>query len=811
LCNINVAKLQRIWDNKRRNPEFIRAESLYNLSDVNKETLQSVPVTKESRSGSNLLNAVTSTRELFDSSQTSRSRIIGLITVIALLITGSLTFGLLIGVTPIVPDQTMVLVAAAINGFLLLVLLFLIGKEIVKIIRSRRKGRAASRLHVRIISLFCLVAAFPAILVAIVAGITLDIGLDRWFELRTKKIIESSVSVARSYQNESTRVLMGNTLSMGASLDRNRRLYILDRERFIQLLTIEAQGRGLLAASLVREDGSELMKSDIETTIEIPDIPAIALELAKAGNPVPIPPVDNNLVGAVLKLNEIPNAYLYTIIAIPPAVIEAVRNTELNSSEYNALEQNRLPFQLAFAILYLGVCLIVLLSAMWMGISVATRIVTPIRRLMTAAQEVSQGNLDVRVDSTQSEGDLQFLNETFNEMLGDLKTQQSDLVEAKELMDQRARFIEAVLSGVNAGVIGLDASGKITIANKQAFPILGFEGVEGLVGKPSLEERAPELNEVFKTAVASGNPQHHEQITLIQEGRERTLNVQVTLEQEEKTQTHSFVMTLDDITDLVSAQRNTAWADVARRIAHEIKNPLTPIQLSAERIKRRYGKHITEDREVFDNCTDTIIRQVGDIGKMVDEFSAFARMPVPQMSKENIKKTIRETVFLQKVGFPDIEFTMEAEKQPLFTVYDSRMLSQALINVLKNAAEAIEAFPGDDDYKGKIVVRVKEEAQKIFIDIIDNGKGLPEKNRQRLLEPYMTTREKGTGLGLAIVRKIAEDHGGTIELMDAPDVANGGHGAMMRFTLPVVEAHEERDAHEDENSLKDENKSEERV
>ena len=752
------------------------------------------------------LNAMTSAshengspkQELFDTAKTSRSRVIGLLTVIALLITGSLTFTLLIGLTPIQPDKNLVLIAAAINGFLILVLVFLIGKEIAKIIRSRRKGRAASRLHVRIIGLFCLVAAFPAILVAIVAGITLDLGLDRWFEIRTKKIVESSVSVARAYQNESTRVLMGNTLSMAANLDRNRRLYVLDRERFIQLLTLEARGRGFLAASLVKEDGSELIKSDLETKIEIPTIPTVALELAKGGDPVPIPPGNTNLIGSVFKMQDIPNAYLYTVIAIPPAVIEAVRDTELNSADYNSLEQNRLPFQLAFAILYLGVCLIVLLSAIWMGISVANRIVMPIRRLMYAAQEVSDGNLDVKVDSSQSEGDLQFLNETFNVMLADLKTQQSDLVDAKELMDQRARFIEAVLSGVSAAVVGLDQNGKITIANKYALPILGFDEAEGLKNDPKLSERVPELGEVFKAAIASEKPQYHEQITLIKEGRERTLNVQVTVEKED-TRTHSFVMTLDDITDLVSAQRNTAWADVARRIAHEIKNPLTPIQLSAERIKRRYGKHITQDREVFDNCTDTIIRQVGDIGKMVDEFSAFARMPVPEMSKANIKQTVRETVFLQKVGFPDIEFVLETEKGPLEMVYDNRMLSQGLINVIKNAAEAIEAFPGDEDYKGKIVVRVEHQGHNAIIEVIDNGKGLPETNRQRLLEPYMTTREKGTGLGLAIVRKIAEDHGGTIELMDAPQVAEGGHGAMMRFTLPIEEEVSEENIKTEEN------------
>ncbi len=731
--------------------------------------------------------AVIADRELFQAESNSRTRAIGFATVIALLITGAISFLMLIGFTPIEPDANMVLIAAAVNGVLICILIFLIGKEVAKIIRSRRKERAASRLHVRIIGLFCLVAAFPAILVAIIAGITLDIGLDRWFEVRTKRIVESSVSVARAYQNESTRVLMGNTLSMASNLDRNRRLYVLDRTAFRNLLARESRGRGFLGASLVNEAGEELMGSRLNPDQALPRVPEIALELAKEGEPVPIPPGNTNLVGAVIKMKEIPNAYLYTIIAIQPAVIEALRTTQLNSESYNSLEQNRLPFQLAFALLYLGVCAIVLLCAIWMGISVATRIVTPIRRLMAAANEVSTGNLDASVDLRESEGDLRFLGETFNVMLADLKTQQSDLVNANELMNQRARFIEAVLSGVTASVLGLDRLGNVTISNRSADTL--FADRPNDPDTPTnLHKTVPELGNVFDRALKSGQNQHHEQITVLREGRERTLNVQVTREEDTAAE-HSFVMTLDDITDLVSAQRNTAWADVARRIAHEIKNPLTPIQLSAERIKRRYGKHITEDREVFDNCTDTIIRQVGDIGRMVDEFSSFARMPTPVMVPGNIKKTVRETVFLEKVGFPEIDIDLQMPDGEVSVVYDERMLSQALINVIKNAAEAIEAIDGER--KGKIDVVLKTEGLKVVIDVIDNGKGLPETDRQKLLEPYMTTREKGTGLGLPIVRKIIEDHGGFIDLMDAPSVASGGNGAMMRLVLPLAKPGEE--------------------
>ncbi len=716
----------------------------------------------------------------------SKTRVVGLATVIALLITGTFTFLILIGLTPVVPNIRIVIGAAVVNGLLTAVLLYLIGREVHKILRSRRKGRAASRLHVRIIGLFSLVAALPAILVAIVAGITLDVGLDRWFEIRTKRIVESSISVAQAYMNEGNRVLMGNTLSMAIDLDRNRKLYVLDRQGFKNLFTIQSRGRGFSGAFLLSPDGTELLRANLESSLELPPAPRRAIESADKGEPVHIPPGNTNHVGAVFKLREIPNAYLYTLIAVQPAVLDALRETQLNSADYQGLEENRLPFQIAFAILYLGVCLIVLLSAIWMGISVANRIVSPIRRLIFAAEEVSRGNLDVQVNTHQSESDLRFLNETFNVMLSELRTQQSELLTAKELMDQRAKFIEAVLSGVSAAVIGVDPEGHVTIANRSATPIIGITP-EHAKTKQNLVDCAPDLADVFNRALSSNRNQYHEQISIMRSGRERTLNVQVTAEEVE-TPTHSYVLTLDDITDLVSAQRNTAWADVARRIAHEIKNPLTPIQLSAERIRRRYGKQITEDREVFDNCTDTIIRQVTDIGRMVDEFSAFARMPTPEMTRNNLNKVIRETVFMQKVGFPNIQFEVEFQNEAIEAEFDQRMLSQALINVIKNAAEAIEAVPDSEDYKGQITVQVSVNDGNAVIDVIDNGRGLPEENRQRLLEPYMTTREKGTGLGLAIVRKILEDHGGQIELMDAPQVSDGGQGAMMRFVLPLQQS-----------------------
>jgi len=714
----------------------------------------------------------------------SISRMLGFAATIALMVTGTATFLILIGATPLTPNDDIILSALAINSTLALILVFLIGREIWIILAARRKGRAAARLHVRIIGLFALVAAVPAILVAIVASITLDVGLDRWFEMRTKQIVASSVNVARAYMDESRRVLTGNTLSMAADLDRSRQLFSLDRQGFEGLMTLHAKGRGFLKADLLKRDGTLIAGAEIDTNQELPKAVAEYFEAADSGDPVAIPPGRTNFIGAMFKLREIPDAYLYTIMSLREEVVQALREMEANTAEYAGLERNRYRVQLAFAVLYVGVCLVVLLSAIWMGISVADRFVAPIRRLITAADAVSSGNLDVRVGTLHTEGDLKNLSDTFNVMIGELKHQRDEIVTARDDIAQRARFTEAVLSGVSAAVLGVDADGCVTIANRAAIPLFGDRDPAGL----EIGELAPELGRVFSNARQSGRPEHREQVTMSLGGKDRTLNVQVTLEQEQSSAgrpAHSFVVTIDDITDLVAAQRNTAWSDVARRIAHEIKNPLTPIQLSAERIRRRYGKYVTEDREIFDQCTDTIIRQVADIGRMVDEFSSFARMPKPVMESRDLAETLGEAVFLQKVALPEIDFVTDFGSEPLRGNFDSRLLSQAFINIIKNAAEAIEGRDKSAKEKGRIEVRAKRQGSRYLIDVIDNGKGLPKENRQRLLEPYMTTREKGTGLGLAIVRKIVEDHGGAIELLDAPAVAGGGQGAMVRLVLPA--------------------------
>jgi two-component system nitrogen regulation sensor histidine kinase NtrY len=712
----------------------------------------------------------------------------GLVLAGGALIAATISLFILLGLTPIKPEANVVIASAAINAIFIVGLMFLIGREITRLLRARNRGRAAARLHVRIVALFSIVAITPAVLVAIFASITLDVGLDRWFSIRTQSIVSSSLNVAQAYVLENASYLQGQTASMANDLDRNRQLYSLDRTGFVELMTRQARGRGMLGAFLLRADGSTILQANIQIENALPPVPEDALRASAAGQPTLIPPGSTNLVGAIIKLDNIPNAFLYTIRTVDPEVMRSMRLMEENTAEYRALEAGRTTLQIAFGVLYLGFALIVLLAAIWTAIAVADRIVRPIRQLIGAADSVASGNLDVTVPVRTADGDVGNLSRTFNKMIAEIRAQQGQILDAKDEVEHRRRFIEAVLSGVTAAVIGVEGDGLVTIANLSAEILLGRNASE-LMGQP-LAFVAPEIAAVLAEGSNRHRNDYRKQINIMHGGKERTLNVQVTREETKDAQ-DSYVITIDDITDLVIAQRSTAWADVARRIAHEIKNPLTPIQLSAERIRRRYGKQIDqEDRAVFDQCTDTIVRQVEDIGRMVDEFSAFARMPKPTKERTDLRNILRDAVFLREMGNSHVVFEKDLGDVALEGLFDSRMLAQAFGNLIKNAVEAIEALsPELARSERRILVRATADdaAQGFVVDVIDNGKGLPTENRHRILEPYMTMREKGTGLGLAIVKKIIEDHGGQLELHDAPADFDNGHGAMIRVILPYAE------------------------
>jgi two-component system, NtrC family, nitrogen regulation sensor histidine kinase NtrY len=709
------------------------------------------------------------------------SRIVGPIVVGLALLSAFLTFIVLADLTPISPTHNVVVTLLLVNAATVLLLLGIIVREVWQVIQARRSGRAGARLHVRIVGLFSIIAAAPAIMVAIVASVTLDRGLDRLFSTRTRSAIENSLIVAEAYLRDNAQIVRSDILVMAFDIARNKAAFDQDPEKFRQFLTFQASVRGLGAAIVIDKDLNVVARANvnISQTFALPPRDALSHIAGKEPQIVLLP--DANYVAAVIKLDQYEDHYLYVTRLLDPRVVPQLQATRASVTEYAALEARRLGVQVAFGLMYTVIALIVLLSAVWIGLNFANRMVAPIRRLIGAANAVSTGNLYVRVPVRQAEGDLAHLGETFNRMTQELRTQRDDIVHARDLIDSRRRFTEAVLAGASAGVIGVDNNGNISILNRSAEKLIGRTASEAM-GQPLIGV-LPELAGTM-AAVQSGAPAQ-DQITITRSGRERNLSVRVTSEQSGDSD-RGYVVTLDDITELVAAQRTSAWADVARRIAHEIKNPLTPIQLSAERLRRKYGKMIGEDREVFEQCTDTIVRQVDDIRRMVDEFSHFARMPKPVLASEDLADAIRQTVFLMRVGNSEIDINADIAEDPMPARFDRRLISQALTNVIKNGTEAIAAVPPGELGKGVINVFAARDGGDIIIDVVDNGIGLPKENRSRLLEPYVTTREKGTGLGLAIVGRIVEEHGGNIELRDAAEKIPGQRGAWVRIRFAAA-------------------------
>jgi two-component system nitrogen regulation sensor histidine kinase NtrY len=717
------------------------------------------------------------------------SRLIGAAAVGIALLSATATFLVLSGLTPIAPVHEVVVKLLLGNAVTGLLLLSIIGREVFVVIQARRRGRAGSRLHIQIVSLFAVIAAVPTILVAVVASTTLDRGLDRFFSTRTRAMIEQSLIVANAYVNEHGEAIRGEVFSMAYDVARVKPMFDKDREQFGKFLTAQATGRNLAAAIVITSDATPVERADVkmDQKIVLPS-PQLLAETTETSPQVALIP-EGDHVAAVVKLHGYDDMYLYVARLLDPRVVEQLRNTQESVGEYATLESRRLGIQIAFALMFAVIALIVLLSSAWIGLDFANRLVAPIRRLIGAANVVSTGNLNIRVPVRRSEGDLARLGETFNKMTQELRTQHEDIVRARDLIDSRRRFTEAVLSGASAGVIGVNADGHISILNRSAERLVGRIESE-VLGLP-LASVAPELAEIFQTAQNSNQRLVQRQVTVTREGQERNYSVRVTSEQARESE-HGYVITIDDITELVLAQRTSAWADIARRIAHEIKNPLTPIQLSAERLRRKYGKTITDDPAVFNQCTETIIRQVDDIKRMVDEFSRFARMPKAVVADEDVGDTVRQVVFLLRVGQPNIDFDVELAAETMPARFDRRLISQALTNIIKNATEAIAAVPppplpppqageAREGERGRIIVRAQRDGKEVVVDVIDNGIGLPKENRARLLEPYVTTREKGTGLGLAIVGRILEEHGGRIELRDASEKIPGARGAWMQL------------------------------
>jgi two-component system nitrogen regulation sensor histidine kinase NtrY len=633
------------------------------------------------------------------------------------------------------------------------------------------------------VALFSLVAAIPAIITAIVAAVSVEWAINPRFMSDVAAFINESNQATQLYRESQCRALLRDVELTAGDIGRSALLLQSDPTQLNEYFSSRSKTLGFTAAALMKSNGAPIIvaQGSDNKLIARPE-PSDFQDALNGEALCGFLGVGNIFVG----IRPIPGAegqFLYAARGIDPLAAKVAEDAGLVSNMWGRFEAHRHSLELGFATVFVLLALTMLFSAIWLGLAFANRLVRPIRGLIRAADEVASGNLNVQVSTRRSDGDLGHLGETFNKMTSELLRQQTGLIDANALNDERRAFIEAVLSGVPAGVLGVDNDGIITISNAAADRLLG--GELGLIGRP-LNAVQPSIGSIWEQARSLRLRLHQGQATVLRDGRERVLNVRVT--GNPGRDGRASVITLDDISDLVTAQRTAAWADVARRIAHEIRNPLTPIQLSAERLKRRYGKHIIEGKDIFDQCTDTIIRQVDDIKRMVDEFSSFARMPKARSARDDLTDCVRQAIFLMRVGRADISFEEQLPEEPIFADFDRRLVSQALTNVLKNATEGIDAL-GEDHGQGVVMTTMSVDGVGFAeIAVSDNGKGFPSEDRRRLFEPYVTTRAEGTGLGLPIVVKIFEDHGGGVELLDGTPRPDGGRGARVLMKLPLQRA-----------------------
>ncbi|HEX9534024.1 MAG TPA: PAS domain-containing sensor histidine kinase [Stellaceae bacterium] len=681
------------------------------------------------------------------------------------LASGIATYLALTGAPPFGPHPSAVLALLNLDLILLLALGAVIAKRLIEVWVERRRGLAGSRLQIRLVVLFSLIAVMPTIIVAGFSYLFFSFGVESWFSDRVRTAITESLAVAEAYLHEHQQAIRADVLAMANDLNRDSVQLALNPQHLQQVVSAQAALRGLTEAMVFDRAGHMLARSSLSFTLGFEPVPDDAMHLADTGDVAIMTNDSDDRVRALVRLNQFGDVYLYVGRFIEPRVLNHMEETQRAAALYEQMEGQRSGFQITFALIFMMVAMLFLVAAVAIGIHFAAQFAGPISRLITAAEQVRGGDLAARVPEGEKDDELASLSRAFNRMTYQIESQQRELREANQQLDERRRFTETVLTGVSAGVIGLDSLGRVNLPNRSASALLGTD-LEQAIGQ-DLAEVAPEMAGLLDEAERRPDRLAQSQVELIRGNSTRTLLVRIAAEHNGRVMS-GFVVTFDDITELLSAQRKAAWADIARRIAHEIKNPLTPIQLAAERLRRRYLKEIKSDVETFTVCTDTIIRHVGDIGRMIDEFSSFARMPTPVLKPENLVEIVHRAVFLQRTAHPEIVFEPVFPESPITVNCDARLIGQALINIVKNAIESIEARRAEDSASpaGRIRVAVAEEDGQVAVIIEDNGKGLPQHGREQLTEPYVTTRTKGTGLGLAIVKKIMEDHHGELILED---------------------------------------------
>ncbi len=674
------------------------------------------------------------------------------------------------------------LVAMVIANLAVLLLLgAVLAGRLTRVWVERRRGSAGSRLHVRLVLLFSVVAVTPTILVGLFATAFFTLGIEAWFNDRVRTALNEGLEASRGYLEEHRNNIRGDALQMANDISRAGSMLANDPYSFAQGLQTQTFLKGLTEAIIFEPVTGQVIAGvgPMEGLgVELP--PKTAIDQAQSGEVAVIGSPDQDRVRAVVKLNVTPTLMLLIERPVDQDIVNHMVRTEQAVAEYNRLDKSRSGLQVTFALIFALVALLVLMAAVLIGLVLANQIARPIGGLILAAERIRGGDLGVRVPEIGSDDEVAGLSRAFNRMTGQLNSQRTELMDAYSQIDERRRFTETVLAGVSAGVIGLDAEGRVELPNRVAGELLGkdlFTEIGAELGR-----LVPEFDPLLRAVREHPERAHTAEVEIGRPQRRRTLLVRVGSDLRGGAP-DGYVVTFDDITELQSAQRKAAWADVARRIAHEIKNPLTPIQLAAERLKRKFAKEIKSDPETFAQCADTIVRHVGDIGRMVDEFSAFARMPLPVLKAEDIGRVVRETLVLQRSARPEIVWTTDIPDRGPIGLCDRRLFGQAVTNLLQNAADAVAMRSrGEGEPVGRIRVAVLERDGMATVLVEDDGIGLPQEGRDRLTEPYVTHKPKGTGLGLAIVKKIMEDHHGRLDLDDRADEP----GAVASLALPLI-------------------------
>ena len=668
---------------------------------------------------------------------------------------------------------------------ILLLLITVLVASVTRVLMESRRGAAGARLHVRLVLLFGGVAAVPAILVAIFAAVFFNLGIQAWFNQRVRTALAESQQVAEGYLDAKKNSIRLDALAIANQLNQNGPIFFGNPQNFfdqgfLNVLVAQTALHGLTQSAIFEPLTNKVVASAGLFSSEGVTLPPDRIIAEAEKHQVAVWSTPNSMLErAVVELEATPTLMLMVERPIDPSILAHVDRTRQAVAEYNRLEHHRAQFELFFALIFATVALLVLSGASLIGLLFANQIARPISYLIEAAERVRGGDYHVRVPEGDTGDDVAGLSRAFNRMTGQIAEQRAELMNAYGQIDERRRFTETVLAGVSAGVIGLDPRGRIELPNRAASELLGIDLLNHLGGELAgiVPDFAPLLDQ------ARDNPSRPAtgEVDYAKGSERRVFLVRIGADLKGERPT-GFVVTFDDITELQSAQRKAAWADVARRIAHEIKNPLTPIQLSAERLKRRFAREITSDKDSFTQCADTIVRHVGDIGRMVDEFSAFARMPQPIIKPEDLGRIAREAVILQRAAHPGIEWSVECPDPAPRAACDARLIGQALTNLLQNAADAIAMRPdnaGREAARGHVRLRIDPHGDEFRLAVTDDGIGLPVQDRTRLAEPYITQKPKGTGLGLAIVRKIMEDHHGRLELADRED----GPGATVTLVL----------------------------